>query len=89
VGGIASLWGAVLGALLVSALDSFLIDAENGQISGFDLPGGTRLVVVGAFMAGVLIFLPQGLTGGREFRLPRLPRGGRPRATPPATSEAR
>jgi branched-chain amino acid transport system permease protein len=89
VGGVASLWGAVLGALLVSALDSFLLDAENGQISGFHPHGGTRVVVVGAFMACVLIFLPQGLTGGREFRLPRLPRSRRPRATPPATSEAR
>jgi branched-chain amino acid transport system permease protein len=71
IGGIASLWGAVLGALLISALDSSLIDAENGQISGLDLPGGTRLVVVGAFMALVLVFLPRGITGGREFSLPR------------------
>jgi branched-chain amino acid transport system permease protein len=72
VGGISSLWGAVVGALLVSGLDSFLLDAENGEIAGFHPHGGTRLVVVGAVMAAVLIFLPSGLTGGREFGLPRL-----------------
>lgn len=70
VGGMASLWGAVLGTLIVSGLDSFLLNAENGQV-GFTLPGGTRLVVVGAFMALVLVFLPSGLTRGREFSLPR------------------
>jgi branched-chain amino acid transport system permease protein len=34
-----------------------------------DLPAGTRLVVVGALMALVLIVRPSGLTGGREFGL--------------------
>jgi len=74
VGGASSLWGAVVGALAVSALDSFLAQAENGvRLPGFtlDLPGGTRLVVVGALMALVLILRPLGLTGGREFSLPR------------------
>jgi branched-chain amino acid transport system permease protein len=73
VGGVASLWGAVLGALLISALDSFLLDAENDQAwlgIPLDLPGGTRLVVVGAFMAAVLVFRPSGITGGKEFSLP-------------------
>jgi branched-chain amino acid transport system permease protein len=32
-----------------------------------DLPAGTRLVVVGALMAIVLILRPSGITGGREF----------------------
>ena len=35
VGGVASLWGAVVGALLVSGLDSFLNDAEQGMHVGF------------------------------------------------------
>jgi branched-chain amino acid transport system permease protein len=71
VGGATSLWGAVVGALAVSALDSFLAQAENG-ISVFggtlDLPAGTRLVVVGALMALVLIVRPSGITGGRELQ---------------------
>ena len=74
VGGSTSLWGAVLGALAVSGLDSFLAQAENGiQVFGgtLDLPAGTGLVVVGVLMALVLILRPSGLTGGREFRLPR------------------
>jgi branched-chain amino acid transport system permease protein len=82
VGGAGSLWGAVVGALAVSALDSFLLDAENGDVGfvnsilGKPLWGGSRLVGVAAFMAIVVILLPSGLTRGREFRIPErlLPR---------------
>jgi len=74
VGGATSLLGAVVGALSVSALDSFLAAAENG-VSVFggalDLPAGTSLVVIGIVMALILIVRPTGITGGREFRLPR------------------
>jgi branched-chain amino acid transport system permease protein len=68
-GGVGSLWGAVVGALAISALNSFLGDAENTVHVGFalTLPNGTRLVTVGAVMALVLILRPSGLTGGREF----------------------
>jgi branched-chain amino acid transport system permease protein len=68
-GGVASLWGAVLGALAISALNSFLGDAENTVHVGFrlTLPDGTRLVTIGAVMALVIILRPSGLTGGREF----------------------
>jgi branched-chain amino acid transport system permease protein len=74
IGGATSLWGAVVGAVAVSAVDSFLAEAENGvSVAGrtLDLPSGTRIVVVGALMALVLIVRPSGLTGGRELRLPR------------------
>ncbi len=70
VGGMTSLWGAVVGALAVTGLDSFLAEAENGiHIAGIrlDLWSGTRVIVVGALMALVLIVRPSGLTGGREF----------------------
>jgi branched-chain amino acid transport system permease protein len=68
-GGVASLWGAVLGALAISALNSFLGDAENTVHIGFrlTLPAGTRLVTIGAVMALVIILRPSGLTRGREF----------------------
>jgi branched-chain amino acid transport system permease protein len=36
-----------------------------------DLPQGSRLIFLGAIMAVVLILRPSGLTGGREFGLPR------------------
>ena len=68
-GGMGSLWGAVLGALSISALNSFLGDAENTVHVGvrLTLPNGTRLVTIGAVMALVLILRPSGLTRGREF----------------------
>jgi branched-chain amino acid transport system permease protein len=72
VGGATSLWGAVVGALAVSALDSYLAVAENGSSffgAQIDLPAGTRVVIVGTLMAVVLILRPNGLTGGREFRV--------------------
>jgi len=74
IGGSTSLWGAVVGALAVSGVDSFLAEAENGvHVFGgvLDLPAGTRIVVVGSLMALVLILRPSGLTGGREISLRR------------------
>jgi branched-chain amino acid transport system permease protein len=72
IGGASSLWGAVVGALAVSGLNSFLIEAEQGVDVGvtFDVPSGTRLIILGGLMALVLILRPSGLTGGREARLP-------------------
>ncbi len=87
VGGSTSLLGAVVGALAVSGLDSLLAAAENGiDVFGahLDLPAGTRVIVVGALMAIVLIARPGGLTGGRELRLP--PR--RRRAEAPTATES-
>jgi branched-chain amino acid transport system permease protein len=81
IGGMTSLWGAVVGALAVSGLDSLLAEAENGLTIGsitIDLPAGTRLVIVGALMALVLILRPGGITGGREFHLTHLRRSRPP-----------
>ena len=74
VGGSGSLLGAVVGALAVSGLDSFLAAAVNGvDVFGwhFTVPTGTPELVLGVLMAGVLILRPSGLTGGRELSLPR------------------
>jgi branched-chain amino acid transport system permease protein len=74
IGGATSLWGAVVGAVAVSGVDSLLAEAENGvRLFGslVDLPSGTRIVVVGALMALVLILRPGGVTGGREVSLAR------------------
>lgn len=79
VGGSTSLLGAVVGALLVSGIDTFLSHAEDGVGIGFtvDLPQGTRLVVLGVLMAAMLVLRPTGVTGGREFSLPNLTRSRR------------
>jgi branched-chain amino acid transport system permease protein len=78
VGGSHSLLGATVGALLISGIDQFFSDAETDAISWLHVGAGTSSVVVAAFMAIVLVFLPSGITGGRELSLPRaLRRGGR------------
>lgn len=73
IGGASSLWGAVVGALAISALDSFLASAESGvsifSATTLNLPSGTRVIVEGVLMALILILRPGGLTGGREFSL--------------------
>jgi branched-chain amino acid transport system permease protein len=76
IGGMTSLLGAVVGALAVSGVDSFLAVAENGtSVAGVHVHfhSGTRIIVVSALMALALILRPRGLTGGREVRLPRRP----------------
>ena len=71
IGGTYSLWGAVVGALFVSGLNSLLGDAEDGLHVGvtIDLPHGTRVIVLGAVMSLMLLLRPLGITGGREFSL--------------------
>lgn len=73
IGGIGSLWGAVLGSLFIAGLNSYLAEADRGvRLLGLDvdLPSGTRLIVLGTIMALVLLFRPAGLTGGRELAWP-------------------
>jgi branched-chain amino acid transport system permease protein len=74
VGGSGSLLGAVVGALAISGLDSFLSASENGvDVFGWhiDLPTGTTVIVIGTLMAVILVLRPSGLSGGRELSLPR------------------
>jgi len=91
VGGAGSLWGAVVGALLVSLLDTLLGNGEEGiHALGWriDLPDGSRLVGVAAVMFVILLLRPTGLTGGREFSLRpfRRPRRQVAPTTPPVAS---
>jgi branched-chain amino acid transport system permease protein len=75
IGGMGSLWGATVGAILISLLDSYLSQAANGLSLGvftLTLPSGTSNLVLGVLMAAMLIFRPRGLTGGREL-VPRVP----------------
>ena len=73
VGGIGSLWGAVVGALFIAGLSSVLAEAERGITLlsvEVTLPLGTRLVALGVVMTLALLFRPEGLTGGRELSWP-------------------
>jgi branched-chain amino acid transport system permease protein len=70
VGGISSLWGAVVGAVAVSLFTILLQNAELGIHVfgwGIKLPGGSSLVGVAAVMLVILLLRPAGITGGREF----------------------
>jgi branched-chain amino acid transport system permease protein len=72
IGGSTSLWGATVGALAISLLDSFLSAAENTVHVGFftlTLPNGASDLILGILMAAMLLFKPRGLTGGAEFSL--------------------
>ncbi len=72
-GGIGSLWGAVLGALTIATLNALLAEATRGIGIGtmeIEIPGGTRLLVVGLVMLLVLLFRPDGLTRSRELSWP-------------------
>ena len=74
VGGAGSLLGAVVGALAVNGIYSFFSAAVNTvDVFGWHLtvPAGTAEIVLGVLMTITLILRPGGITGGREFSLPR------------------
>ena len=73
VGGMLSLWGAVVGTLVISTLNHVLGLMERGLQIGnvvVSLPSGSRLVLIAALMVVIIILRPSGITGGREARWP-------------------
>jgi branched-chain amino acid transport system permease protein len=81
IGGRGSVWGAVVGCVVVTGLSRVLLDLEQGLQIGhlvFTIPdGASGLVIAGAFVL-VLLWRSTGLTRGREFRLPWSRRGDSP-----------
>ncbi len=74
VGGSGSLLGAVVGALAVNGIYTFFHAAVNTvDVFGWHLHvrAGTAEIVLGVLMVVVLILRPSGITGSREFSLPR------------------
>lgn len=73
IGGSRSLWGATVGAVVISLLDSWLAAAESTvhvfSLFTVTLPNGASDLILGVIMAAMLLFRPQGLTGGAEFSL--------------------
>ena len=77
IGGASSVWGAVVGTILVTAIGQLLLVFEGGVTLGsieFTLPNGVRGLVIAAALVVILIWRPRGVTGGKEFRLPFLSR---------------
>jgi branched-chain amino acid transport system permease protein len=85
VGGINSLGGAVVGTIVVAALAEGLRQLEAGtSVLGIsiDLPNGSQQIVLASLLLLILIFRPNGIMGGNEFRfrMPGLRRRARPGA---------
>jgi branched-chain amino acid transport system permease protein len=73
IGGQRSLWGAVVGTVVVSVFVDLARRAESGfDIGGWSVaaPVGTTEVGLGIVMLVVLIARPSGLVGGREATWP-------------------
>jgi branched-chain amino acid transport system permease protein len=70
VGGTRSVFGAVLGAIAVAAIDEFLRHLEEGfHLFGFVSIGeapGLAAIGLGVVLLATMIGMPAGLTGGRE-----------------------
>ena len=74
VGGMSSLTGAVSGVIAVTAIVEFLRFLERGIDLGgttLSLPEGSQEIGLGILMALILVFRPNGLSGGRELLLIR------------------
>jgi branched-chain amino acid transport system permease protein len=74
LGGTNSVWGAVVGVVVYTALDVVLVSLQSGLTLGgyiVTIPDGTRPLALGAILILMLLFRPQGVTGGRELSWPR------------------
>jgi branched-chain amino acid transport system permease protein len=73
IGGMRSLTGAVLGALVIAALTEFLRQAEIGvSIGGATIaaPPGLGDAILALIMLLIILFQPKGIAGGKEFSWP-------------------
>ena len=67
IGGAESVWGSVVGAVLVSIVDSYLQTLESGAHVAFvflKLPSGSGSLVFGLLMVAVIILKPTGVVSG-------------------------
>jgi len=74
IGGSASMWGAIAGTLVVTAVGQILLLWEQGKsIAGLkiDLPNGARSLIIAATLVGMLLWRSSGITKGQEFKIIR------------------
>ncbi|MDA0217964.1 MAG: branched-chain amino acid ABC transporter permease, partial [Actinobacteria bacterium] len=72
IGGSASMWGAVVGTLIVTGVGQILLLWEQGKsVLGLklDLPNGMRSLLIAATLVGMLLWRSGGVTNGREFKI--------------------
>jgi len=73
IGGMGSLTGAVLGAVVIAALTELLRQAEIGLTLGattIAAPAGTGDAILALIMLLIIIFRPKGIAGGKEIGWP-------------------
>lgn len=85
VGGMGSVSGSVIGAILMTLIPQFLSNLETALAIGGHPLYGLSQIVVAIIVTLIMIFRRQGLLGGTELHLPQL---FHPRAEEPITSEA-
>lgn len=81
VGGMSSLTGAVSGVIAVTVIVQLLRFGEQGVTLGstqLKLPEGSSELGLGLLLALILIFRPNGLSGGKELTLISAPKGATP-----------
>jgi branched-chain amino acid transport system permease protein len=83
VGGMSSLTGAVSGVIAVTVIVQLLRFGEQGVTVGsiqLKLPESSSELGLGLLLALILIFRPNGLSGGKELTLIKAPKGATPEA---------
>jgi branched-chain amino acid transport system permease protein len=73
IGGSGSIWGALVGTLLVISVGQVLLMMEQGKaIFGLsiDLPNGARAIFIAATLVVALLWRSSGVTNGKEFAFP-------------------
>jgi branched-chain amino acid transport system permease protein len=79
IGGMGSLTGAVLGAVVIATLTELLRQAEIGVSVGnlaLGAPPGLGDAILALMMLAIIIFRPKGIAGGSEIRWPFGRKGG-------------
>jgi branched-chain amino acid transport system permease protein len=77
VGGSASIWGAIVGTIVITGVGQILLMMEQHiPIFGvtIGIPLGSRAVIIAVTFVVMLLWRSSGVTNGREFALPRFKR---------------
>lgn len=88
IGGVGTIWGPPLGAVVFVALGELsgsLTDSPPGFLGFLDGKAGVDLLVYGAVLVAIILFLPRGIVGAFDKRPTRSRPSGPPSA---ATTEA-
>lgn len=73
IGGSASLWGALLGTIVISTIGQLLLMMEQDlPIFGIHahIPQGSRAVIIAVAFVAVLLWRSSGIANGKEFSVP-------------------